>query len=212
MMNSTAINQQTDHELCTWRPQERCRECDLSAQLMCRFERGDLIRFLLAFFPFGFIVIAGVIRAGYGLYLLGWVTYGLFFFFVWEARVLCRHCPYWAEESRVLHCHANYGVIKAWRYDPRPMSASEKAQFILGALIFVAYPFPFLLLGQQFAVASFALVAAALSGYTLRRHGCSRCINFSCPANAVPRPLVDAYLRHNPVMRTAWEESGYRLG
>ena len=28
----------------------------------------------------------------------------------------------------------------------------------------------------------------------------------------MPKPLVDAYLRRNPVMREAWEASGYRLG
>jgi hypothetical protein len=39
----------------------------------------------------------------------------------------------------------------------------------------------------------------------------TRCINFSCPINAVPKPLVDSYLKNNPVMRLAWEKSGYRL-
>jgi hypothetical protein len=38
------------------------------------------------------------------------------------------------------------------------------------------------------------------------------CIDFSCPVNAVPQSVVDAYLRRNPVMREAWEASGYRLG
>jgi hypothetical protein len=28
----------------------------------------------------------------------------------------------------------------------------------------------------------------------------------------VPKSLVDAYLRRNPVMGEAWEASGYRLG
>ena len=61
----------------------------------------------------------------------------LFFFFVWEARILCSHCPYWAEEGRILHCHANYGVIKIWRYHPEPMSKFEQVQFIVGVLIFL---------------------------------------------------------------------------
>jgi hypothetical protein len=211
-MNSRVEIQYKNEPLCTWQSQDACQECDLTSQLMCRYEQGDLIRFLLAFFPFGIIVVAGVIQAGYGLSLVGWLIFALFFFFVWEARVLCRHCPFWAEDSRVLHCHANYGVIKVWRYDPRPMSTSEKAQFALGVLIFGGYPFLFMLLGQQYLLAVLALAAAAVSVYTLRRHGCSRCINFSCPANTVPKPVVDAYLKRNPVMRAAWEESGYRLG
>ena len=40
---------------------------------------------------------------------------------------------------------------------------------------------------------------------------CIRCINFSCPVIAVPKPLVDAYLRRNPLMREAWEASGAPL-
>ena len=34
----------------------------------------------------------------------------------------CSHCPYWAEEGNVLHCHANYGVFKIWKFNPKPMS------------------------------------------------------------------------------------------
>jgi hypothetical protein len=61
---------------------------------MCRFEAKDMLHFIMLFLPFGLTAIAGAIRAGYGWYLLGWLAYSLFFFFVWEARVLCRHCPY----------------------------------------------------------------------------------------------------------------------
>jgi hypothetical protein len=47
--------------------------------------------------------------------------------------------------------------------------------------------------------------------YILKTRFCARCVNFSCPVNQVPRGRVDAYLAHNPVMRAAWEKSGYRL-
>jgi hypothetical protein len=198
--------------LCTWQSTQACQECNLASQLMCRYEQRDLIRFLLMFFPFGGLVIAGVILAGYGWYLVGWLAYALFFFFVWEARVLCRHCPFWSEESSVLHCHANYGVVKIWSYDPRPMNSSEKVQFAVGALILGLYPFPLMLLGQQYLLAFLSLAATIAFVVFLRRHECSRCIHFSCPANTVPKSKVDAYLRRNPVMLAAWEESGYKLG
>jgi hypothetical protein len=52
---------------------------------------------------------------------LGWLAIWFLFFFVLEGRVLCSHCPYWAKESRVLHCHANYGVIKLSKERLRPL-------------------------------------------------------------------------------------------
>jgi hypothetical protein len=178
---------------------------------MCRFEAGDLVRFLVHFLPFGIVAVGGMIRAGYGWHLLGWAVYWVFFFFVWEARVLCRHCPFWAEEGRVLHCHANHGVFKIWKYEPGPMSRWEQAQFLLGALIFVGYPLVFLLLGGQYLLAAIGLAAVISAGLNLKSNACARCVNFSCPANSVPKPVVDAYLRRNPGILEAWEATGYRL-
>lgn len=42
-----------------------------------------------------------------------------------------------------------------------------------------------------------------------REHYCRRCVNSSCPMNAVSKRRVDAYLRRNPAMREAWERAGY---
>ena len=41
---------------------------------------------------------------------------------------------------------------------------------------------------------------------------CSRCANFPCPMNNMPKALVDAYLQDNPVMLKAWRNNGYSLG
>jgi hypothetical protein len=161
--------------------------------------------------PFGVTAIAGTIRAGYVWYLFLWLAYSVFFFFVWEALVLCRHCPYWAEEGNILHCHANYGVIKIWKYQPGPMNKWEKTQFIIGALLWISFPFPFLFLGQEYLLAFIGVSAAVSGAFILRKNVCTRCINFSCPLNAVPKQLVDTYLRRNPDIQAAWESSGYRL-
>lgn len=196
---------------CTWRPRSDCEGCQADGRLMCRFDRKDLTNFFMIILPFAVTAIAGTIRAGYGWYLLIWLAYALLFFFVWEARVLCRHCPYWAGPDLVLHCPANYGVIKLWTYHPEPMTRWEKAQFIIGASLFIGFPFPFLLLGQEVLLAIIGATAAVSGVFILRSHVCSRCVNFSCPMNAVPKDLVDVYLRHNPDMRAASERSGYRL-
>lgn len=178
---------------------------------MCRLDRRDMVDFFMIILPFCLTVIAGTILAGFGWYLLLWLAYSLFFFFVWEARVLCRHCPYWAGPGRMLRCHANYGVLKLWKYEPAPMSEAERIQFVIGALIWVGFPFPFLFLGGEYLLAFIGLSAVLSGTYLLKRNVCARCIHFSCPLNGVPRQLVDAYLRRNPAIQAAWEKSGYRL-
>jgi hypothetical protein len=212
MMESTGPDGVVDTRLCTWDPVEECAGCGLQEQLMCRLDYRDTVTFLMNGLPFFVTAIAGSIVAGYGWYLLAWLAYSVFFFFVWEGRVLCSHCPYWAEEGRTLHCHANAGVFKIWRYHPEPMSRSEQAQFIIGALGLIFFPLVLILVGRQWLLAGIGLTSAISWFHGLRRTGCNRCINFSCPANTVPKERVDAYLERNPVMREAWEQSGYRLG
>ncbi len=197
---------------CTWRPQAECKGCSIEGRLQCRFNWRDFLRFFLIFLPFFAAAIAGEIRSGYGWCLWLWLGYSLFFFFVWEAAVLCRHCPYWAEPSRILRCHANYGVLKIWRYRPGPMCLAEKIQFIVGVLLLMGFPFPGLILGHEYLLALVCGCGAVSAGFLLWNDVCARCVNFSCPLNAVPRELVDAYLERNAAMRAAWEAQGYRVG
>ena len=56
------------------------------------------------------------------------------------------------------------------------------------------------------------LVAGLQFLYILMYHFCSKCVNFYCPLNRVPKSMVDEYLARNPVMKEAWERSGYELG
>ncbi|MFZ5881903.1 MAG: hypothetical protein ACOY0R_21245 [Chloroflexota bacterium] len=190
---------------CTWQHLSNCQDCQADGKLMCHFDKKDMLHFFMIIFPFGVTAIAGTIHAGYGPYLWLWLVYAIFFFFVWEARVLCRHCPYWAEESNVLHCHANYGVVKIWKYQPGPMSKSEKIQFIIGALLLIGFPFPFLVLGQEYLLVLIGLSAVVSGTFILRRNVCNRCINFSCPMNAVPKETMNAFFARNPVIQKAWE-------
>ena len=196
---------------CTCLPSDICKDCHIKGSLMCRFESKDMLHFFMLVFPYAAAVISGALHAGYGVYLLFWLAYSLSFFFIWEAYILCRHCPFWAEPGHVLHCHANYGVYKIWEFHPGPMSKSERIQFTTGALIWIAFPFPLLLAGQEYLIAFIAFCAAISAVFMLRNTVCDRCVNFSCPLNKVPKPLVDAYLKQNPQMRTAWEITGYHL-
>ena len=200
------------HELCTWKPVSACGGCGIGERLDCRFSWGNLLHFVAMFLGFVIPSVVGMIRGGYGGYFLGWLGFALFFFEVWEIRILCSHCPYYAKRGRTLHCIANYGSLKLWPYRPEPMSRGEKIQLWLGFAILGAYPFPFLIFGGRWAWALMAMWGLALFFWTLRKETCSRCVNFSCPLNGVPKEIVDAYLERNPVMRRAWEESGYKIG
>jgi len=211
-MSSNKTQSDNPSDICTWQSISACDDCPILGELQCRFRWHDLLSFFVNFAPYGIASIAGMVRSGAAWLLLGWLSFAILFFFGWEARVLCSHCPYWAEGGRILHCHANFGVFRIWRYRPDPMSRSEKAQFLIGALILIAFPFPFMLLGEQYLLVLVALSAAVAFALNLIRNTCVRCVNFSCPLNRVPKPIVDAYLRRNPVIRQAWEATGYSLG
>jgi hypothetical protein len=206
------VQMNNPYDICTWRPISECQDCTIGSRLKCRYSTGDLLHFLGLFLSFLFPALFGVIQSGYGRYLWGWAGFALIFFGFWEIRILCSHCPYYAEKGSTLHCIANYGCPKFWRYHPEPISKSEKFQLIIGFVVLGGYPFPFLILGGQLALSVLAAWGLTMFFWTLQKYTCSRCVNFSCLFNRVPRDVVDQYLRRNPVMRQAWEENGWRLG
>jgi hypothetical protein len=194
---------------CTARPPAECGDCRLAGGLMCRYEKRDTTQIFMIMMPFLITTVAGAVRSGFGVWLLGILACAIFFFFLWEARVLCSHCPQWAVAGRMLRCHANYGVVKLWKYRPGPMSRSDQVQFLSGASLLIAFPLAILILGREYLPAVIALATAVGGFYLLRRNICTRCINFSCPLNGVPQPLIDAYWRHAPEIRKLWMAHGY---
>lgn len=158
-----------------------------------------------------------------------YVGYWAFFFVLLEIRILCSHCPFYAEGGRILHCHANHGLVKLWRYHPEPMGPVERGSLIVCLGLFAFIPVAFQAYGVWYLASGDGgdgpvslLVMATISIATLlvgvaylailMTALCTRCVNFSCPLNRVPKRVVDEYLRRNPVMREAWEGTGYRLG
>ncbi len=199
------------HNVCIWNDSEECHYCSIKGKLICHFQSKYLLSFVGLFFIFVITIFIGVIMSGYGWYLLGWVGFWLIFFEFWEIRILCSHCPYYAEEGRTLHCIANYSSLKIWNYHPEPMNKFEKIQLIIGFIILVGYPLIFLILGNQIIllIISIIEILGFFSFLILRR--CNKCVNFSCPLNRVKKECIDAFLKKNPVMRKAWEDSGYKI-
>ena len=197
---------------CTLRPVSECRDCAVSGRLRCRFRRGVLLHFVGLFLTYLFPAAIGMVLAGYRWYLLGWLVVFVVLLGVWENRVLCSHCPYYAEQGRTLRCFANYGLLKLWRHRPGPASRLEKAQFAVIVVLLTGYPFPFLILGGQYVLAFLTAWALVVWGWTLWKYGCSQCVNLSCLFNRVPREVADEFLKRNPAMRKAWEDSGWVVG
>lgn len=175
---------------------------------------------------FGMVMTAILTRIWWPL--IAYAGFWAFFFVFFEIRILCSHCPYYAEKSATLHCLANHGIFKVWRYHPEPMNEFEKVSLLVCFGIFGLFPLAAQGYGIWFAASKLSTVGmwplismTGITGATLLTLAafftvlltliCPRCVNFSCPFNRVPRELVDEYLRRNQVMRKAWERAGYKL-
>ena len=91
------------------------------------------------------------------------------------------------------------------------MSRSEQIQFLIGVLIIVGFPITFLIIGEQYLMLIISVVGVILWFCVLQLRACKKCINFSCPLNHISKKIVDEYLKHNKVMRNAWEKTGYKI-
>jgi hypothetical protein len=123
---------------------EKCIDCEVSDKLNCHFNIKQLVRFLLIVFPS--FIVAGIIIFKFNPFLLiPWIILILSYFGFVEIRVMCSHCPHYAEpDVKTLKCWANYGSPKLWKYRPGPMSFNEKIVFYLGFIIILSYPIIFL--------------------------------------------------------------------
>jgi len=223
----------TPHTTCTWGDPAACSGCGIQGRLACRWDKKILAGFhgiawpALATAVFGMVLVG--LATGVWWTLIGYVAYFFLMFGVLEIRFLCSHCPYYAEEGRVLHCLANHGSYKLWRYHPEPLNRLEKAMmYVLLATVFFVFPLAIhgygiwalaasyaetglVALMGMIGVAAATLIFGVAFVITLKTFFCPKCVNFSCPLNTVPKPVVDAYLKKNDVMREAWERSGWQV-
>jgi hypothetical protein len=221
------------HDVCTWRDEKVCVDCGLRGELNCRWDSKVLRFFVLKEIPPIVVAIFGMVMVGI-MSGLWWPLAALFIMVIvfWgfglETRILCSHCPYYAEEGKTLHCLALHGSPKWWRYRPEPMNRLEKTVllfFFISLLVIPvlveAYGIWFITThyGEYGLIALLGMVGITLASIMagilwvliMLYAFCSQCVNFSCPLNTVPKSMVDEYLRRNPVMRDAWVKSGYRL-
>lgn len=202
-------------EICIWHSEEECRNCALHKRLFCRPKIKYLFYFgtplFIGIIPIILIVLfASIILAFKLIFFISWLIYAIFFFNVWETKILCNHCPYFANESqRVLHCVIDKGKYKAGKYDPGPLSLSEKIQLSIGGVLLMAFPIPFLVIWQLYVALLFYVIALILWIIVVQTKVCTDCINFACPLNRVPKEIMKQFMMKNPIIKKAWEKEGY---
>jgi hypothetical protein len=185
---------------------ETCDNCTVGNTLHCHFTLRDLIHFLLIAFPSFLLGGAGIYHIS-GLMLIPWLILIIGYFGFVEIRVMCSHCPHYAEEGSTLKCWANYGSPKIWKYRPGPMTYWEKVIFFVGFALVWGYPFIFLMYGFQLFLLSVYLLTVVGFFMTLRTFLCSQCINFACPMNTVKDEVRRDFFEHNPRVAEAWDIS-----
>lgn len=188
---------------------DNCDDCVVESSIHCHFKARDLIHFLVIAFP-GFLLGGAGIYQMSGWSLALWIALIVGFFGFVEIRVMCSHCPHYAEPGKSLKCWANYGSPKLWKYRPGPMSFREKFTFLSGFAIIWGYPLIFLFSGNQWFL--FLVYTLTVSGFfmTLKMFFCTRCMNFACPLNSVEEGARRIFFGKNPEVGRAWgkEETG----
>ncbi len=82
-----------------------CAECPVADSVHCHFRPVELAHFLLICMPTFLVGGAGVLAVGLTPLLI-WIAIFVVFFNVVEIRVLCSHCPHYAEQGATLGCWA----------------------------------------------------------------------------------------------------------
>jgi len=179
-----------------------CDGCPTGTALHCHFTLKDLTHFLLLALPSFLIGGAGIYyKSGWMLVL--WIAMIVGFFGFLEIRVMCSHCPHYAEPGHSLKCWANYGSPKLWRYRLGPMTLIEKTIFFGGFIVVWGYPLLFLLAGSQWFLLIVYILSTTGFFMTLRKYFCSQCINFTCPLNTVDETARRGFFDRNPEIAEA---------
>jgi len=180
-----------------------CDDCSVTSSIHCHFRLKDLIHFLLIALPPFLLGGAGIFYVS-GWWIIPWLVFVVAFFGFIEIRVMCSHCPHYAEPGSSLRCWANYGSPKLWAYRPGPMNLIEKAVFFGGFVIVWGYPLLFLILGHKLFLLIVYLIATAGFFMTLKTYLCSHCMNFACPLNSVSGVIRNQFFDKNPPVSKAW--------
>lgn len=184
-----------------------CQGCQIDGKLLCIHTGPDLLDFLALVAIVGVPMLAGMIIGQHWLGLAIWFGFCVIFFGYVEALILCRHCPHYAEEGFLLKCHANSGLPKIPKFDPRPLSKVEQIAWLVYAGVICLWYVPFFIVGGQWLLLAITTVSLVSAVWTLLRTQCNRCYNLSCPVNRVPEEVREVFFENYPQFAQAWGRS-----
>ncbi|MBU0496508.1 MAG: hypothetical protein KKC68_03155 [Candidatus Thermoplasmatota archaeon] len=209
---------------CTFDLNASCTSCINHNKIFCKPDTNKVVVSHLLEFSYLTMAVFGVMVTSWILqFWLPTIFFIIFipiFFIVFQARITCSHCPYYAESRRILHCTENHFTPKLWRYHPEPITRWEQIGTILCFTFLGAYPLFVELYGiltlWKISPTVIALLGAlgiflgtiltlTIFYLTFFMLYCPHCINFSCVFNKVPQKYVDEYLRRNPIIQQAWK-------
>jgi len=178
-------------------------ESGTRGRLQTSFRVTTWARFLFFFSLFFAPAFVGLGKVGLTPIRTAWIFFlGAFFGLVLPA-VLCRHCPHYARRGRFIVCPTTVGPPKLLPPSGRTIRPTEKAVFAAGFALVLGFPVVVLALRGSLAPAALTLAGAGLFILGEQAFSCSRCLNFSCLLNRVPRDVQD---------RWAADVSGNRAG
>lgn len=180
-----------------------CNDCPVDEVLHCHFRPMELLHFLVLCAPAFIIGGAGVFFYNLWFFIV-WIAIIIGYFGFLEIRVMCSHCPHYAEQGKSLQCWANHGSPKLWKYRPGPMSGLETMGFFGGMILVWGYPLPFLVLLGSWLMLALYLITTAAFFMTLKMFLCSQCINFACPLNSVDQAGRELFFERNPSVAEHW--------
>ncbi len=198
-------NNNNDNSLCNNSTSE-CVDCSLRKKLRCEFKFKDTLLFFTPLIIFSIISLYGMLISGFIIWIVIYLGFLVIFYFLWENRILCSHCPYYAQKGKFLKCHTHYGFYKLWRYHPEPMNRSERIQWLSGIAISLIYPLIFFILGNQYLLFIISIAMIILWFIIILTKNCKTCVHLSCPFNQVSNNVKREYLKRNDIMRKAWEK------
>lgn len=225
------MNTSQEEISCTWQDESNCIECSLDEKLICRYNKKQWQYLISTLIPWILLEAGGLIFIGFvpgkwwPLITYSGVTIAFFFLGI-KSYVLCSHCPFYAEEGKILHCPANTGLPKFWKYRPGPMNTFEKIILTTFFFFLFTWGLGWEIYGIYFAAKNFGfsslaftlslsvvtlLTIATLTRFivVLQKDFCPYCPNFSCPMNRVSKKIIVEYLEKNPKMKEAWEKKGF---
>lgn len=183
---------------------QSCIDCEIDGKLLCIHTHRDLADFWVIFMGFAIPFILGMVLGKHWIGLAVWFGLAIIFFGYVEALILCRHCPHYAEDGFLLSCHANSGLPKIPRFNPKPLTRVEQISWLAYVAILFLWYIPFFAANQQWLFLGLTSWGVFSAAWTLQRTKCNRCYNLSCPVNRVPQDVRQVFFQNYPQFADAW--------